>query len=236
MTFRSGLPAWMVLVLVVILAGSASAASYAETHTVSAGPFRVEVALSGVFEAKQMTQVSLAPQEWREMVVTWAVEPGTEVKQGDVLLKLDTTAVDRAIKDIETGQALADLAFEQAREELRMLEKTTPEELEWERRSRNIAHEEFDYYMKRDFPLREKYFEFKKWGDRVSWDSVKLEHDELTRMYTADDLVETTEKVVLEQQKLRLARIKLGHELTMKFDYPRTVEVHGRQDGALHAR
>ena len=49
------------------------------------------------------------------MTVVRAVEPGTAVKTGDVLLTLDREKIDRAIRDLEADQQLADLAIRTGR-------------------------------------------------------------------------------------------------------------------------
>src|SRR5437762_12772128 len=81
---------------------------------VERGPLKVEIAASGVFEAEQMTEVILRPQAWTELSVVDAVPQGTAVRAGDRLVELDTRKIDEAIRDLESGQRLADLAVEQA--------------------------------------------------------------------------------------------------------------------------
>ena len=61
-----------------------------ETHTVEAGLFRVQVELEGVFEAAEMTEVILRPDEWSSIVVERAVPQGTEVEEGQLIIQLDT--------------------------------------------------------------------------------------------------------------------------------------------------
>src|SRR5581483_4390710 len=100
------------------------------TYKVEAAPFRVEVTLKGVFESAAMTEVLVKPEVWTSgLTVVKAAEPGTAVKQGDVLLTLDREKIDKAIRDQEADQQLADLAIRQAELDLPILERMTPLEL-----------------------------------------------------------------------------------------------------------
>ena len=71
------------LPLSVLFALSAYAADPpARVHTVQAGPFRVEVTLDAVVEAKRTAQVSFRPQTWSELIIETVVPPGEQVKAG----------------------------------------------------------------------------------------------------------------------------------------------------------
>ncbi len=204
----------------------------AKTYTVEVEPLRIDITLGGVFEAKRMAEVSRAPEAWKQMKVVWAAEPGTTVKKGDVLVKLDTEDLDRTIKDIEAGRALGDLAWKRAGEELRMLEKVTKEGLAKAKLARKRAEEDFAHFKKGVAPFRPKYAAVDaKWTD-LWLETVLTEHDELKKMYEADDLVESTEGLVLKRQELRVEWEKIGHEKDTKFtipwrtkvQFPRTME------------
>lgn len=235
----------MVLVLCVLMSASALAAEKAvekapekkappkaKTYTVEAEPLRIDITLDGVFEAKRMTEVSRVPKAWKQMQVLWAAEPGATVKKGDVLVKLDTEDLDQTIKDLEAGQALSDLAWKQAGEELRVLEKLTKEQLAHAELTKKRTDENFEQFKKGVAPFRPKYLAVSaKWTD-LYLETVLTEFKELKRMYEADDLVESTEDLVLKRQQLRVAWEKLDHEKDVKFtipwrrevEFPRTME------------
>ena len=238
-----------VLVLCVLMSASALAAEKAaekkgekaprkkappkaKTYTVEVEPLRIDIVLGGVFEAKRMSEVSRAPKAWKQMKVLWAAEPGTAVKKGDVLVKLDTEDLDRTIKDIEAGKALGDLAWKQAGEDLRLLQKITKEELAKAKVAKKRAEEDFAHFKKGVAPFRPKYAAVDaKWTD-LWLETVLTEHRELKRMYEADDLVESTEGLVLKRQELRVEKEKIDHEKDVKFtipwrtkvQFPRTIE------------
>src|SRR5262245_27118352 len=58
------------------------------TSKVEEGSFKVEVALSGVFEAQKLTELSVKPKVWSmPLAVETAIELGTPVKKGDILVE-----------------------------------------------------------------------------------------------------------------------------------------------------
>src|SRR5262245_56740740 len=75
-------------------AESKSDAAKPPTHKVEKGPIKVEVSLKGVFESDDMTEVVLSPDAWTSSLsVVKAVEHGTPVRKGDLLLQLDLTKI-----------------------------------------------------------------------------------------------------------------------------------------------
>src|SRR5262245_50856041 len=92
--------------LTVAFSSPAALAWQAASEKVQRGPFQVDVGLSGVFEAQEMTEVVLRPQAWSELTVVTAVPQGTLVHAGDRLVELDTHKIDEAIRDLQAGQEL----------------------------------------------------------------------------------------------------------------------------------
>ena len=66
-----------------------------------------------------MTEVSIRPAAWASpLVVERAIELGTPVKKGDILVEFDHDKIDKAIDDAEVENAIGDLALKQAEEEV----------------------------------------------------------------------------------------------------------------------
>lgn len=205
--------------------------STAATHTVAKGPFKVEVELEGVFEAAQTSEIALRPEAWSEFVVETAVEAGTRVEKGDVLLTLDPRNLDRAIHDMENDRELASLALKQAQDDLKHLEQESPLELDSaEQIARQSAQElknwesvDRDYYVKsNDFSLRS----IKQY---VEYEEEELE--QLEKMYAADDLTEETEEIILKRQReaveqahFYLERALIEHARTIEQEIPQRNE------------
>ena len=183
------------------------------THTVKQEPLKIEVSLKGVFEAESMTEMVLRPDAWTTLKVLEAVEHGTRVKRGDVLVKLDLKAIDEAIADQRTSLHLAELALEQAEESLRMLEATTPLDLTAAERAGRIAEEDLARFLEVDRPMNEKSARFMLEGAQHSLDYEMEELRQLEKMYKADDLTEETEEIILKRQRHAVKRAEFSLEM-----------------------
>jgi HlyD family secretion protein len=193
--------------------------------------FRVEVRLSGVFEAVKSAEIVLSPEVWALPRVKRAVEHGTAVHKGDVLLWIDQRKLDKAIRDKEAAVQLGELTLKQAEEELRRLEIATPDLLAQAQRGWQRVVDDFDRFTKVDRPLAEKEAAsaLKTKADVLEYTREELR--QLERMYKADDLVEATEEIVLRRQRdavgraeIALERAKNDHEVKMKIELPRQAE------------
>ena len=201
------------------------------THQVKKESFKIEVKLKGVLAAGKTTEMYLHPEAWSRFVVLDAVAHGSRVQRGDRLVSFDTKGIDKAIRDLEAQQELNALGMKQAEEELRLLEKVAPFDLETAKLMRERSSE--------DQKLHEE--EYRKWSVKASNKSVqsseeRLEYEleelkQLEKMYKADDLTEETEEIILKRQQnwvnqLRyyLERTKNSQDRLLNVSLPRTDE------------
>jgi multidrug resistance efflux pump len=201
------------------------------THRVKKELFRIELALDGVFEAQNMAELILRPQEWSSLIVLKAAEHGSAVKQGDLILTLDTEKIDRAIADLRSDIQLSDLALKQAEEQLAAAEKTAPLDNEANQRSLRIAEEDWKLYLQLEKPLSVKLADYQLKMAQEMLEYQEEEYRQLEKMYRADDLREETEKIVLRRAKNAVERAKFNveystvmHDETQKFLIPRQEE------------
>ena len=203
----------------------------AAKHEVKKGPFSIEVELKGVFEARKMTDIVIRPEQWTSFTVLKAVEHGSRVKRGDLLVAVETDKIDQAIADLKTKQRLSDLDIERAKQQLAALEKLTPMDLVAAERSRRIAKEDLAQTLEVELPTARKAVDFSL---QMSADSLAYEKEELRqleKMYKADDLTEETEEIVLRRARDSVRRAeffhtlaKLRHDEALKFGLPREEE------------
>ncbi len=175
-------------------------------YTVKKQPLKIEVTLSGVFEAQKMTEIALEPEAWSSFKVVSAVEHGTQVKQGDLLVSLDREKIDRAISDLRADHEAADLALKLAERQLATLEKTTPMNLATGERNHKEAQEDLKYYFDVRRPLALKSAEFSLKYAQEEYEYQKEELRQLEKMYAADDLTEETEEIILRRARNALRR------------------------------
>src|SRR5262249_25898900 len=115
-------------------------------------PFKIDVSLKGVFESKEMAEVVLRPQAWGvegrgSLTVLKAVEQGTSVHKGDVLVSLDLEKIDQAIRELENDRRFAELTIHQADAELPLLEKAAPLDMAIAERQKKSADEDLKRFF-----------------------------------------------------------------------------------------
>ncbi|NQU20070.1 MAG: HlyD family efflux transporter periplasmic adaptor subunit [Candidatus Nealsonbacteria bacterium] len=213
-------------------------------HTVKKGTMKIEVSLDGVFEAQSTAEILLRPETWATLKVIKAVEHGTEVKKGDLLVSLDLDKIDRAIGDLRREHVAADVAIKLAQQALATLQQTTPMDMAAAQRAYDEAKELTQYYFKVTRPMSIKSAERSLQSAQFSLEYAEEELRQLEKMYKADDITEETEEIILtrtrrsvDSARYYLERTKLNHERTMKVMIPRrdvTVkEADRRADFAL---
>jgi len=201
------------------------------TYVVKRGPLKIELSLEGVFEAQNMTEVVLRPQEWSGLSVLSAVEHGATVKRGDLLVALDLEKIDRVIADLRSEQQLTELAVEQGEQALRSLETFTPLDLSASQRAQRNANEDEKLFTEVNRPMLVKSNDFMLKMMQQYLEYYEEELRQLEKMYKADEITEETEEIVLkrarnqvEQAKFMVERAKVDHDQTAQTALPRMDE------------
>ena len=184
------------------------------TEKVKKGPFRIDVKLEGVFEAQNMIELCIRPEEWSGLSVLKAVEHGAMVKRGDLVLALDLEKIDLAIADQDRDLQLAALSLKDAEETLRALEKSAPLDMEAADRANRVAQEDLKQFSDVEYPLSLKTAAMVL---EVAKDTVEYEEEELRqleKMYKADEATKETEQIVLKRARDTVKRAKFILERT----------------------
>ena len=203
------------------------------THKVKREPFKIEVTLRGMFESADMTEVVLRPQAWGvegrgTLVVHKAVEQGTVVRKGDILVNLDLEKIDQAIHELENDRRLAELSLRQMEEELPIIERAVPLDLAIAERQKKIADEDLNRFLEVDRPFGEKMAHYFLKNSKNYLEYAQEELRQLEKMYRSKDLREETEEIIVKRQKnqveaaqffVQMSEIRRNHSL--KVDLPR---------------
>jgi multidrug efflux pump subunit AcrA (membrane-fusion protein) len=168
---------------------------------VERGPLRSDVSFKGMIEASDMVDVQLKPEVWTSFPVLKAVEPGTTVKAGDVLVEFDPEKIDRAIRDLEAEQRLADLLVRAAEIDLPLAERATPLDLAGAERAYKHAKEDFEKWLNVDKKIAIESSEMSLKSALSMLDNQKEELKQLEKMYRSKDLTEETEEIILKRQR-----------------------------------
>jgi multidrug efflux pump subunit AcrA (membrane-fusion protein) len=205
------------------------------THKVDKAPFRVDLSLKGTFETPAMTEVSVNFEAWAAPMapqpVLSAVEPGTRVKKGDVLVRLDPDRIDKMIRDMESDQMLADLSLRQLETEVGALEKSAPLDLAAADRMKRLSDEDAKRFEEIDRPFAE---ESAKRSNKMMHQQLEYAMEELKqleKMYRSKDLTEETEEIILKRQRNEVDYYKfivkqsdVRKDQFFGFDLPRRIE------------
>jgi len=194
-----------------------------DTVKVKREPFKIEVELSGVFEAQKTAEIVLRPKQWSELKVLDAVEHGETVQRGDLLVTLDLEKIDQQIADMKSDLRLKQLGLALAEQQLKTLEAVTPLGLAAAERSNREVQEDLKYYLETERPLTLesaenmlKMAEFRK-------EYAEEELRQLKKMYEADELTEETEEIILKRAKFQAEMSRFSYQLS-KVDHERLLE------------
>jgi len=210
---------------------SEAAGEKPDTHTVKPELLKVEVSLSGNFEAQSVTEIVLRPEAWANFKVLKAVEHGAQVERGDSLVQFELEDIDEAIADQRSKLDLSKLAIQQSEKSLAILEATTPLDLTAAKRAKLYGDEDFARFLKIDRPMSEKVANFDVEMSEAYLEYQQEELRQLEKMYEADDLTEETEEIVLKRQRDAVKRAeffleqdKLLRDRTLQSTLPRREE------------
>jgi multidrug efflux pump subunit AcrA (membrane-fusion protein) len=212
-------------------AKSAEGPAAATFYTVKKRPLRVTVELDGVFAAKTAREILVKPEEWTTLTVESAVAHGAVVREGDVLLRLETEKLDHAIADLRHDVTIAQIGLRQSEGQLEAMEKLTPLDLETNQRMAGMAQEDQKYFLDvfRSFMLKAADFSLKMAREHLEYEEEELH--QLEKMYKANDITEETEQIVLKRARDAVERAKfmveyatLGRNEITKIALPRMGE------------
>jgi HlyD family secretion protein len=192
--------------------------------TVESKPLKIEQTMEGIFVAGEMVEVPLRPDVWTRYTVIEAVEHGTEVKKGDVLVRFDDEDIEERLAEETIDQRLSELALMQAEEEAPRNEKLLKLAHESAKRTYDQLVEDQKYYLETDRPFAERIAKYRFDSAKEDLASQEEELTQLKKMYEADEITEETEEIVLRRQEFEVSTAKLMLELqTANRDY--TLEV-----------
>ena len=205
----------------------------ANTYTVKKEAFRVELPLSGVFESKKNSEITIHPESWPDWTVKTAVEQGASVKKGETLLEFDATKIDEQIRDLEADRKLAQLSLDQLGSEIHLLEQSMPLDLKMAERSSRLAADDLNRFTTQDRELieRQAKFQVKMTGNYL--DYTKEELKQLEKMYKGDDITKETEEIVLKRTRDQVEAVQFSYDIA-KIALERTLNIElPRREDAL---
>ncbi len=205
----------------------------AKPHKVKRDALKIEVELDGIFVADEMEEVALRPEAWSSFKVLEAVEHGSTVKKGDVLVRFDDEKLEDSLAQEALEQRLGELSLMQDEEEFPRLKRLLELSYESAERRNERTKADYKYYQATDRPFSVEiaHYRYKQAVEQLA--SAQEELDQLQKMYEADDLTEATEEIVLRRQSFAVETAKLvlklnkeSRDYTLNVSLPRSDEYY----------
>lgn len=199
-----------------------------KTHTVKTKRLRVQFESDGVFTAREMHEVELDPEAWSKFEIVEIVPHGSEVHEGQVLVKFDDEELRKEIEELELEQRINELTILKSEQELPRLEEAIKKSFEQAERALDYAMKDYEFYQETDRDIMIKSIEMSLKSAEQSAENAREELRQLEKMYEADDLTEETEEIILKRQRaaveraeFMLERAKLSHDRNLNVYLPR---------------
>ncbi len=159
-------------------------------------------------EVKLALEAYSGPLELLEVVAH-----GTPVRAGDVLARCKLDSIDEAIVAAERDLRSTEIRQQNTRESARLEIEAFDVRLADAADAIEDAEKALDLWEKTEIELKRRGIEL---NDGYTQDGLEDQRDELAqleKMYTADELTDATEEIVLKRARRQLARSEIGYEL-----------------------
>jgi HlyD family secretion protein len=186
------------------------------------GPIQKTVRMSGYFAPTLSVEVSVPLESNLSLKVIKAVEHGSTVRAGDLLVEFDARDAKEQLEQQESALALQKLSLEEAEREERLARVRDPIDEQFAELAKQHADEDFAFFRDRELTMNQRSVEqsMKSMKDYLDYNAEELR--QLEKMYKADDLTEESEEIVLRRAKddLERARFALDRE---ELNYQRSI-------------
>ncbi|HSP44014.1 MAG TPA: hypothetical protein VLO11_14165, partial [Luteolibacter sp.] len=203
-------------------------ADEAKEITVEPQPFTIRQEITGSAMPAEFQQIAIDAKAWLEFEITSIAPHGARVAKGDVLMAFDAEKIDERIIDFRSAIETREREIAQATQDLSNLTETTPHKLDAMRRAAAVAAEENAYFTATRRKAEEDAADQRLKRAESFLENQREELRQLEMMYTADELTEETEEIILQRQRDRveaaefeLAMEKLRHKRSREVLLPR---------------
>lgn len=198
-----------------------------ESIEITSEPMRDVNVLTGILESTAATEVKVDVEKWSDLKISKVVDQGA-VSSGDIILEFDTESIDKAIVEAEFALKTAEFAHQLAELESKSAKQSVEQDMELAKHDWKVAQEDHEYYKSVTVPERQIDLELSEKSAGYYLEYSQDELDQLTQMYTEDELTEESEAIVLkraqrsvEAQTRSRDRAMIRIARSRKFEHPR---------------
>jgi multidrug resistance efflux pump len=197
---------------------------------------------AGTFVPVDAAEVRLDLEAYQgPLEFTEVVAHGSLVREGDVLARFELEGVDEQIEAAERDLRSTEIRHQNAREQARLDAEGSEIRLADAAEGLASAERALDAFEKNELELKRRGNDL---NEAYSKDNIEDQKDELAqleKMYTADELTDATEEIVLKRSRRALARTEVNFELQQarrRFDadYAEQEQRRQRTNGVRDAR
>ncbi|MBL8839970.1 MAG: hypothetical protein JNL90_00395 [Planctomycetes bacterium] len=168
----------------------------------------------GTLVPAEASEVKLALESWSSpLELLEVVAHGTPVRAGDLLARCKLDPLDEALAAAERDLRSTEIRHQNAREQARLEIESADVRLADAAEAIEDAEKALALWEKTELELKRRGVEL---NDGYSQDNLEDQRDELAqleKMYTADELTDATEEIVLKRARRQLARSEASYEL-----------------------
>lgn len=174
--------------------------------TITQGPLTIAVNAAGSLRARD--QVVVSNNLEGQTTILSVVDEGTNVKQGDLLIELDSSVLQSRLIDEQIAVQGAQANFVQARENLEIVKNQAQSDIEAARLAYQFAKDDLHKYQQGEFPNQKKeelsrialkQEELRRAEEKLSWSKVLFAEKFLSQTeLEADDLAAQKARIDLE--------------------------------------
>lgn len=208
---------WLFLAVACSSTGSSSrsAATPPQSAAVAPTPSQAPAERTGTIVPAEFEEVSIWPEAYAGELLVIEVRPhGATVEKGDVIAKLETRSIDEQIHQAELEARSARIRHEAVAARNAIDDDAAAAALEQTQASLDRARRTLDGWTKREIPFARRGDEIGKKYEAAGIDDQKDELSQLEKMYSADELVDATEEIVMKRSKRQLAISEESQSLT----------------------
>lgn len=173
------------------------------------GPLTISVTESGTIKAREQEVIKSRVEG--QTTILFLVPEGSRVKEGDLLVELDTSNLQDRLVEQEIQVKNSETSFIRARENLEVVKKQAESDIALATRDHRFAEEDLKQYVEGEFPKL-----LKEANSRITLEKEELENSEEKYEWSKQLF---TEKYIseseLEADRLARNRSELDHDLAV---------------------
>jgi hypothetical protein len=179
------------------------------------GTIRKTVDRDGTFVPADAAELRLDLDNYRgELNVTDVLPHGSFVNEGDVVLRLETTAIDQRLEEERMAVARAEMALRHTEEGARLRAEADAEALARAETASARAAKRLRGYRDHEKRMEDESERLQIQQREHGLENRKDELDQLEKMYSEDELVDATEEIVLKRSRRDFAQAQAFRDLS----------------------